>query len=176
MNQFFGGLFYHSTSQACVTDLVPPTFSGIATLIANSNGSLTATWLAASDPTLPIRYEVFVQKNTATGLFGSANKVMITENLQAVLFTEADGSLLETGTYFVGVRALDGTGNQDSNLVSLSAVSVGVLDGSVLTLAQAVNAALGVGVCAVGGVLDEDEDEPLGIVNTDPVIGVIEDC
>jgi len=168
--------FIMDLPDACVVDVTPPTFAGIATLTANSNGSLTATWLAATDANPPLRYEVFVQKNTATGLFVPGNMVMITDQLQATVFTDADWDVIDSGVWFVGVRAIDGVGNEDSNLVSLSAVSVGVIDASVLTLAQAVNAALGVGVCAVGGVVEDDPDAPIGVVEDNAAIGIVEEC
>lgn len=137
MNQFFASLFYHSTPQACVSDLTPPTFAGISTLVPQLNGSLRATWLAATDATTPIRYRIYIQKDTATGLFSSSNMALETETLTKDIFQLKDGSLLlEDVTYYVGVRAVDAVGNESSNLGSLSGLSSGVLTGSLLTIAQ----------------------------------------
>lgn len=141
--QFANGYSTQQLPQACIVDLTPPTFAGIATLVAKANGSLLATWLAATDVTLPINYDVYIQKNTATGLFGSANKIFSTELLSILIFQDALGNLLQAGdTYYVGVRASDGVGNQDSNLVSLSAVSSGVLSESLGNVALALQSAL----------------------------------
>lgn len=119
----------HQTPQACLVDLTPPTFAGIAALVANVNGSLSASWLVATDVTAPISYEVYIQAGSATGLFNVANIAAITKSLSQKLFTDALGASLQKGVnYFVGVRAVDGVGNRDSNLVSLAAVSLGVLD------------------------------------------------
>lgn len=119
--------FYQGTSSACIVDIVPPTFAGVATTVVGSRGQIVATWLAATDPTPPIRYEVYIQATTATGLFNILNIVGITDKLQFSTFTMPDGSFLVNGTtYYVGVRALDAVSNRDSNTVSLSVISTGV--------------------------------------------------
>lgn len=120
--------FYQGTSQACVVDLTPPTFAGITFLDVESRGQIRSGWSAASDATNPIRYEVYIQANTATGLFGFANIIAVTPNLQYDIFTLPDGSFLENGaTYYVGVRAIDGVNNRDNNTASMSVISTGVL-------------------------------------------------
>lgn len=132
-DQFVLDNFYHATSQACITDLTPPTFAGITGLSANSNGSLTASWSAATDANTPINYEVYIQAGTATGLFNTANRTLSTFSLSRAIFTLTDGSLLLNGvTYYVGVRARDPLGNLDVNSASLNAVSQGVPESSVL--------------------------------------------
>lgn len=119
--------FYQGTASACIIDVTPPTFAGIATLVVESRGQIRATWAAASDPTPPIRYEVYIQATTATGLFNVANIIAITDKLQYDTFTMPDGSFLVNGTtYFVGVRAIDGVSNRNTNTVSLSVISTGV--------------------------------------------------
>lgn len=119
--------FYQGTSGACIVDLTPPTFAGIASLSVQSRGQIRATWLAASDPTLPIRYEIYIQASTATGLFNTTNIIAISDKLQYDTFTMPDGSFLVNGTtYYVGVRAIDGVNNRDSNVVSLNVISTGV--------------------------------------------------
>lgn len=118
---------YISTSSACIVDLLPPTFAGIATMVVQSRGQMRATWLAASDVTAPIRYEVYIKASTATGLFNVANIIAITDKLQYDAFTMPDGSFLVNGTtYYMGVRAIDGVNNRDSNTVSLNVISTGV--------------------------------------------------
>lgn len=120
--------FYQGTSQACIIDLTPPTFAGINFLDVESRGQIRAGWSAATDSTPPIRYEVYVQASTATGLFNVNNIVAVTPHLQYDIFTLPDGSFLQNGTtYYVGVRAIDGVNNRDSNLVSMSVISTGIL-------------------------------------------------
>lgn len=120
--------FYQGTSAACITDLTPPTFAGITGLDVESRGQIRANWSAATDPTPPIRYEVYIKASTATGLFNTSNIIAVTPNLQYDIFTLPDGSFLQNGvTYYVGVRAIDGVNNRDNNTVSMSVISTGVL-------------------------------------------------
>lgn len=120
--------FYQGTSQACIIDLTPPTFAGINFLDVESRGQIRAGWSAATDATPPIRYEVYIKASTATGLFNTTNIIAVTPNLQYDIFTLPDGSFLVNGTtYYVGVRAIDGVNNRDSNTVSQSVISTGVL-------------------------------------------------
>lgn len=120
--------FYQGTSGACIVDLIPPTFAGINFLDVESRGQIRAGWSAATDPTPPIRYEVYVQASTAVGLFSVANIIAITPNLQYDIFTLPDGSFLQNGvTYFVGARAIDGVNNRDNNVISMSVISTGIL-------------------------------------------------
>lgn len=119
--------FYISTSSACVVDLTPPTFSGITSLDIESRGQIRAIWSAATDVTTPIRYEVYIQASTATGLFNTNNIIAVTPQLQFDTFIMPDGSFLVNGTtYYVGVRAIDGVSNRDNNTVTLSVISTGV--------------------------------------------------
>lgn len=120
--------FYQGTSQACIIDITPPTFSGINFLDVESRGQIRSGWSAATDGTTPIRYEVYIKASTATGLFNTTNIIAVTPNLQYDIFTLPDGSFLQNGvTYYVGVRAIDGVNNRDSNTVSMSVISTGVL-------------------------------------------------
>jgi hypothetical protein len=131
--------FYHETAQACLTDLTPPTFAGIAGLSAQPNGSLIASWAAASDASQPIVYDVFIQANTAVNLFAASNRVLSTFSLSQAIFTLPSGTLLQDGvTYHVGVRARDAIGNVDANTASQSAVSQGVPSTSILAAIAAV--------------------------------------
>lgn len=165
----------HATPAACIADLTPPTFSGIATLVSLANGALRATWLAATDPSAPIVYDVHVQAGTATGLFNAANRVLSSFGLTVDAFQLADGSPLVAGTtYFVGVRARDAIGNQDSNTASLSAVSQGVLSTTLAALANTLLASLG--AVSGGPVGEVDDDEIEGIVDDEEVVGDVDDC
>jgi len=130
-NILVGNNFYHGTTQACIVDLTPPTFAGIQGLAVQSRGQIRASWSAATDATAPIRYEVYIQASTATGLFNVNNIIGITSKLQLDTWTMPDGSFLVNGTtYYVGVRSLDGVSNRDSNTVSLNVISTGVYTGA----------------------------------------------
>lgn len=168
----------HSTSQACIAEFTPPTFAGIATLVAQQNGSLVASWLAGTDPNGPVRYQVYIQKDTATGLFSSANLAYETHKLTIALFQDGDGDFLEEGeTYYVGVRATDALGNQDNNVVSLFAVSNGVLTGSVATIAQATLALAKALEGDLKVTIDDDEDDlEVALEDGDDLQVVLDDC
>lgn len=130
-NILVGNNFYQGTTQACIVDLTPPTFAGISSAAVQSRGQIRTSWLAATDATSPIRYEIYIQASTATGLFNTNNIVGITNKLQYDTWTLPDGSFLVNGTtYFLGVRALDGVSNRDSNTVSASVISTGVYTGA----------------------------------------------
>lgn len=120
--------FYQGTSQACILDLTPPTFSGISGLDVESRGQIRASWSLATDATAPIRYEVYIKASTSSGLFNTNNIVAITDKLQYDIFTLPDGSFLQNGTtYYVGIRSIDGVNNRDNNTASASVISTGVL-------------------------------------------------
>jgi hypothetical protein len=120
--------FYQGTSSACIVDLTPPAFSGIATATVQSRGQIRATWTAATDATSPVRYEVYAQAGTPVGLFTNPNNVVgITNALQFDFWNLRDGSFLVNGTtYYVGVRARDGVSNLETNTVSIPVISTGV--------------------------------------------------
>lgn len=120
--------FYISSSSACIVDLTPPTFAGINFLDVETRGQIRAGWPVATDATNPIRYEVYIQAATATGLFNTTNITAMTSQLSYDIFTLPDGSFLENGeTYFVGIRAVDAVGNRDNNTASLNVISTGIL-------------------------------------------------
>ena len=139
MSMYFAGNLLQNLPLVTLTDTTAPTFAGIASLVANANGSLTASWAAATDTTNPIRYSVFIQAATATGLFVSANRVFSTFLLTQAIYELADHTQLQSGiTYFVGIRAIDGVGNVETNTVSLSAASQGVPSTSLTNLINTV--------------------------------------
>jgi hypothetical protein len=126
-NQLVTGVAFQPSSQACIIDLTAPTFSGISLLTRGALGQLKAIWAAATDSSSPIRYEIYVQEAPALNLFNTANIALVTTNLQADIFSLADGTLLQSGkNYFVGVRAVDAVGNRDNNTVSYSQTTPGI--------------------------------------------------
>jgi hypothetical protein len=127
-NQLVTGTSFQPTSQACVVDLTPPVFSGVNFVGRGSLGQIKAIWNAATDASLPIRYEIYVKADTSTDLFNVGNIAIVTTQLQADVFFLPGGTLLQAGTtYFIGVRAIDGVGNRESNIVFFSQLSSGIL-------------------------------------------------
>jgi len=135
----FAGLFYNTTPNACLVDSTSPTFSGVSSITPNADGSLSVSWLAASDSTPPIRYHVYLKKGDSTSLFTDAYLVQITKNLTTRLYVDADLNLLEeNATYYVGVRAMDAVGNIETNLVTLNDVVNNTLGGGTEYKAKAI--------------------------------------
>lgn len=175
MDVLFESQFYQSSSQACLTDITAPTFSGITGLTANINGSLTASWSAATDATTPIEYDVYVQAATATGLFSSSNLALITPVLSAHIYVLNDLSrLVKDITYFVGVRARDAVGNVNTNTTSLSAMSTGVLDDDLASLASKLNLMIGDSAADLIGIIDDSEDIVGSVDESADIIGVVD--
>ena len=145
-----GNVFVH-TSQACVVDTTAPTFGGITSLVANANGSLTASWAAATDPSTPVRYEIYLQANTSTGLFiDGTNLVAVSYGLNTTIYQDKLGNPLVAGTtYYVGIRALDSIGNESPTLTSMSATSAGVPSTSIINLLNTINTKIGTPVASV---------------------------
>lgn len=127
VDQLVTGGSFQESSQACIVDLIPPTFSGIADLVRGAVGQLRASWLAGSDVSLPLRYEIYCQPSTPVNLFNSSNLVGITAQLNFNIFALANGTLLQDNViYHVGVRAVDAVGNRDNNIVSISQTTPGI--------------------------------------------------
>jgi hypothetical protein len=126
-NQLVTGGAFQPSSQACIIDLTPPTFGGITFLTRGALGQLRASWAAATDLSSPIKYEVYVQAETDLNLFNVVNIAFITPNLQADIFSLANGTLLLSGVrYYVGVRAVDSVGNRDSNTINFFQTTPGI--------------------------------------------------
>lgn len=119
---FLGSSFVQKPAPASSPSSVAPTFGGITALNQNLDGSLQASWLAVTlVPNPPVRYEVYIQQSTATGLFNAGNLQSITPKLTQKIAEDAAGNPLQFNrTYFVGVRAVDAYGNRETNLISLS--------------------------------------------------------
>jgi len=109
-----------------ISDITPPTFSGIATLTVGAVGQLLVSWPPAIDISTPITYQVFLQANSSVGLFLPGNVVISTTQTSCAIFAEPDGTLLGPDNYFVAVRAVDAVGNSDTNTFSLETYTAGV--------------------------------------------------
>jgi hypothetical protein len=181
---------YQSTQllpAACVVDITPPTFAGIQSVSNQSNGSILASWNAATDTSNPIDYVVYVQHNTATGLFNPANVAYTTRNLSILIFQLADSTLLLAGeNYYIGVRAKDALNNEETNTVSLQGTSTGVLTNNLSTIANQLVAAINALPTPIqaqisdDGTLDQGSDDSATLVgyvkDTDDLTGDIADC
>jgi hypothetical protein len=110
-----------------IPDTTPPVFLGIGSLTVGLYGELSVGWPAATDASFPLTYQVYVQKNTATNLFNPVNVALSTSKTFGSIFVKADGTFLDAGIYYVGVRVYDSFGNQNVNTVVLSANTNGVL-------------------------------------------------
>lgn len=181
MDILFQASTYQATAQGCLVDLTPPTFAGIASLVARPNGALRPGWLAGTDASLPLSYEIYIQKDTATGLFSSGNIALVTRLLTVDIFQDALGALLEPDQlYFVGVRARDALGNLESNTASLSAVSTGVPDDNAASLIIKVEAykasvdQLRLQNPAIAGTLETES--LVGELQSEEIIGIVEEC
>lgn len=113
------------------TDDTPPSFAGIQTATDTlMGGNVSLTWSPAtdpdtiecnSDPSVPITYSVY-----ASTLPGNQNFLLpnaTTQNTQVYITGLQDGV-----TYYFVVRATDAVGNQESNIVELSAMPTTPVD------------------------------------------------
>ena len=91
------------------------TFGGLSTVTPAPNAA-TLTWAAAS-ATGPVTYHVYEATSSGAENFGSP--IATTANLSAFVSPLDPGSSC-TNTYYFVVRAVDGCGNSDSNLVEQS--------------------------------------------------------
>lgn len=148
-NQLFAGLFYHSTPNACVVDLTPPTFTGITSAIAQGNGSIKVNFPAATDATTPVRYRVYIALGSvsAAALFVSSNVVSVVEPSGSGPFSTYIYTLSDLTTYLAinqiytfGVRAVDAVGNMNTNTVIDTEASFGVLPDCLVAAASSLAA------------------------------------
>ena len=104
------------------TDRLPPTFGGIqAALDLGTGGAVRLSWAAASDPSPPVTYSVYVARGTTPFNFAAAN--FSTSSLSQDVIGLTDGT-----SYRFAVRATDRWGNQDSNLAERTSVPTTPLD------------------------------------------------
>ncbi len=94
-------------------DLTPPVFAGL-TEAAAGDSVVMLSWDAAMDPHGLIRYQVYRAEVSATQDFN--DPIAETSNPEFV-----DDALLNYVRYFYVVRATDGLGNQEGNVVEIEA-------------------------------------------------------
>lgn len=119
--QYFADLFSHRVPNASVSDTTAPTFAGITGAVANTDGSLTAQWSAATDATPPIEFIIYIALGSvnAAALFQSANIVTIspanTLSKNVINLADQETYLVKGEQYTLGVRAKDALGNINTN-------------------------------------------------------------
>jgi predicted GH43/DUF377 family glycosyl hydrolase len=113
------------------TDDTPPSFAGVESAVdSQTGGNVTLTWSAAtdpdtiecnSDPSEPITYSVYVSTFPGTQNFLLPNAT--TQGTQIEITGLKNGI-----TYYFVVRARDAAGNEESNLVEMSAMPTTPVD------------------------------------------------
>ncbi len=112
-------------------DSTPPAFAGLATAIdLGTGGSVRLNWTAAadpdtpecnSDPSLPITYNIYYSKIPGGQDFVNPNATAAS--------TQYNVSFLDNGAfYYFVVRAEDAVGNEENNLVEVSAMPTTPVD------------------------------------------------
>ncbi|NOQ31802.1 MAG: hypothetical protein GQ570_11830 [Helicobacteraceae bacterium] len=102
---------------------------GIVGLSQNSD-ALNVSWGSATDNS-GVRYRIYISKY-ANLLFTNGSLIREVDRNSDTIRTESDGvTLLGNFTYFIGITAIDGVGNETDNVNYLSSlfvpISVGVL-------------------------------------------------
>lgn len=129
MAQQYSETLVQKLPSACVVDITPPTFTGVASATPNADGSISLAWLAATDLTGPIEYLLYIALGSVSAgtLFQVSNLVTIAPAvLTKKIFTLADQTtyLVNGQQYTVGVRAKDGVGNINTNVVILTPTAI----------------------------------------------------
>lgn len=190
--QYFDGPFKQVAAQACLVDLTPPTFAGIASVVPKNNGAIQVTWLAATDATPPIEYKIYIALGSVSAgtLFNSSNLVTIAPagSLNKMIFTLADQTtfIIKDQVYTLGVRAEDAVGNVDTNTAILTATALGSVDlatifgidvddleAQIVLLTALVNSLTGSPADFVGVI--EDSEELTGVNDSsEDIVGVVD--
>lgn len=126
---------------ACVTDITPPTFAGIASAVAQPNGSILASWLSGSDLSTPLTYEIYCLPGTvAAAVLFAAPPALKSGDLSEYVFRDSNEDLLVAGDYTLGVRCRDAVGNIETNLVVIVETTTDVLTDDLATIAASLAA------------------------------------
>jgi hypothetical protein len=112
-----------SATTPATGDETPPTFAGATSATGISSTSLQVSWNAATDDVSPassITYRVYLATSSGAQTF-SAPSLTTDAGATSALVTGLDPST----TYFAVVRAVDASGNEDSNATEVSAATTG---------------------------------------------------
>jgi hypothetical protein len=96
-------------------DLSPPTFGGLDSAVDDqTGGNVTLNWMMATDPGIPITYNIYISVNSMGQDFGAANYSTASIGMQVT-------GLMNGVVYYFVVRAEDMGGYEDTNTVEKSA-------------------------------------------------------
>jgi len=127
LTQYFNQPMLQQLAVSCITDIVAPTFAGITGLTPKSYGALKVDYSAATDPTGPITYEIYVLPGavSAATLFAATPCVSV-RGLTAYAFLDSSGNFItKDQLYTVGVRARDAANNLNTNTATMSTTALG---------------------------------------------------
>jgi len=120
------------TAEAATADTTAPTWdttTGIVSLTQRLDGGLTITWgTATDDQGGTVLYNIYVKALNATNLFTSANFLGRFPGTTTVIdrLPSSTDELASNTLYYVGIRAVDTSDNEDTNVISLSATTTGI--------------------------------------------------
>jgi len=97
-----------------LVDNKPPQFAGAASTGADTN-RITVNWNNATDVSIPITYKIFKRMEADVFNFNSPDTVLIDSSITF-------RNLENFKKYYFIVRAIDGIGNTDTNIVEVSAI------------------------------------------------------
>lgn len=129
---FLGSSIVQKPAPASSPSVTSPIFAGITSKLANTDGSISVSYAAATTVNPPIEYVIYAALGsvTAGSLFNSANIVEIIPSgiLTARIFTLKDQVtyLIKDQIYTFGVRSKDAYGNTDNNTAILTETSLGI--------------------------------------------------
>jgi hypothetical protein len=127
---FLASSIVQKPSPASSPPLIAPTFAGVSTVTANSDGSFTVNWASASgSASTPYSYNIYVALGSvsAATLFQSSNIVQtkLSPAINSRVFQLNDGTYFVQGfTYTFGVRAVSSNGFAETNLVITTSVAI----------------------------------------------------
>lgn len=173
--QFVQALFSQNLPQNCIADLTPPTFAGVSTLVAQTDGGIEVQWLAGSTTKPDLSYLVYIALGVVTApvLFQDANVVTISRGNKAKVYTLADLStyLVKGSQYTFGVRAKDALDISETNTVVQTVVALS--SGNIVDLLQTATqqlSSLVSGIVPASIVGTVESAEITGIVESEEVI------
>lgn len=178
--------FVMDTPLACQVDITPPTFAGIVSATPQPNGSIRVGFAGGTDAlSLNLRYRIFIAQGvvSAAALFNAANRVSVIEKIGLGPFTVDVYTLGNLVTplainqiYTFGVRCVDSQNNVETNTVTLTATSSGVLPDCLTTTAAALADSIDA-IEAIANTLACSGTELVGIIeDSNELTATIEDC
>lgn len=122
MGQYFSQPMLQHLPSASLPDVTAPTFAGITGLAANSDGSLSPSWSAATDATGPVEYRIYLALGSVSAaVLYATTPLFSVYGLSARIYADAANAALVAGSlYTVGVRAEDAVGNVNTNVIVLT--------------------------------------------------------